>query len=62
MEFLNINLTKNVSLLLDAIQFLLLPDFKPYSSLVLKIFTEKSAKQENSSLFILYNGKIRVEN
>jgi hypothetical protein len=38
---------------------------KPYSSLVLKILSKKSAKKENSGLFmnsILYNGKMRVEN
>ncbi len=40
-------------------------DRKPYSSPGFKIPLKKSAKQENSSLFmksILYNGKIRVEN
>ncbi len=38
---------------------------KPNSSLVLKVITKKSAKQENLSLFmniILWNGKMRVEN
>jgi hypothetical protein len=44
-----------------------LADFKenPYSTLVLKIHTKKSAKQENSSLFmnsIFKKGKMRVEN
>jgi hypothetical protein len=36
-------------------QLLLLADFKenqPYSSLILKILTKKSVKQENSSLFM----------
>jgi hypothetical protein len=52
MEFLDINLTKDSSLLLHAIHS---PFYrrilrKPYFSLVLKILTKKSAKQENSSL------------
>jgi len=39
---------------------------KPYSSLVLKIHTEKSAKQEKlesvTDHFCVENGKMRVEN
>jgi hypothetical protein len=49
MEFLGINFTKDST----------------DSTLVLKIHTKKSTKQENSSLFvnsILYKGKMRVEN
>jgi hypothetical protein len=37
---------------------------KPYSTLVLKILTKISPKQENSRLFmnsILWDGKMRVE-
>ncbi len=52
MEFLDINLTKDLSLLLHPIHS---PFYwgilkKPYSSLVFQILTKKSAKQENSSL------------
>ncbi len=56
MEFLDINLTKDSSLLLHAI----------YSQSlywqILKLLTKKSTKQENSSLFmnsIFLNGKMR---
>ncbi len=49
-EFLDIILTKNSSLLLHAIHSL--STRKTDSTLVLKILTKKSAKQENSSLFV----------
>jgi hypothetical protein len=54
MELLDITLTKDSSLLLHATQspFYWWISRTPYSSLVLKIPTKKSAKQENSSLFI----------
>jgi hypothetical protein len=50
MEFLDFNL----SLLLHAFTFRSTAGFqrKPYSSVVLKILTKISAKQENSSLFM----------
>jgi hypothetical protein len=63
MEFLDIKLTKVLSLLLR--ELFTVPSTgefyrKPYSSLVLKNLTEKSAKQEISSLFIHEkNGKMR---
>jgi hypothetical protein len=62
MEFLDINCTKDSSLLLHAIHsaFYWRILKKKYYSLVLKILTEKSAKQENSSTsmnIILYIGK-----
>jgi hypothetical protein len=55
MKFLDINLTKEWSLLLHAMYYPV-PSTgqcyrKPYSTLVLKII-KKSAKQENSSLYI----------
>jgi hypothetical protein len=69
MDFLDTNLTKSSSLLLHAIRSPLYCTVrfqrKPYSFLVFKILTKKSAKQENSSLFmniILKNEKMRVEN
>ncbi len=48
------NLTKGSSLLPDAIHSLSTGEFykKPYSSVVLKLHTKKSSKQENSSHFI----------
>jgi hypothetical protein len=54
MEFLDINLTKDSSLLLHAIHSLSTGGFlkKPETTLVLTIHTKKTAKQENSSLFV----------
>ncbi len=55
MEFLDINLTKDSSLLLHAIFTVYSTGGfyrKPYSTEVLKLHTIKSAKQENSSLFM----------
>jgi hypothetical protein len=53
MEFLDISLRKDLSVLLHAIQSLLLADLKKRnSSLVLKILTKKSLKQETWSLFM----------
>jgi hypothetical protein len=56
MEFLDINLTKDLSLLLHAI-LVTVPATagflgKPYSCLVFKIPIKKTAKQGNSSLFM----------
>ncbi len=64
MEFLEINLTKDSSLLLHAIHSLFHWRIfkKMYSSLVLKILTKKSTKKEISSQFmnsILYNQNIK---
>jgi hypothetical protein len=59
MEFLDITLTKDSSLLLYTIHSLF------YSSLVLKIRTKNKRRQENSSLFMnsmFLNGKMMVEN
>ncbi len=67
MDFLDINLRLE-SFAPCYSQSLLLADLKKnklYSTLVLKIFNKKPAKQGNSSLFlkiILQNRKIRVEN
>jgi hypothetical protein len=67
MEFLDINLTKDLSLLLYAIYNLfywrLLKKTVLYTDF--KDSHKKSTKQENSSLFmnsILYNEKMRAEN
>jgi hypothetical protein len=60
MEFLEINLTKNLSLLVDAISSTGGFYRKPHSTLVLKIHTKKSAKQENLSL-IMNNSRCRTE-
>jgi hypothetical protein len=52
MEFLDINLTKELNLLLHAINNSTGGFTEPFSSLVLKNLTKKSAKQENSNRFI----------
>jgi hypothetical protein len=47
MEFLDINLTKDSSLLLHAIrETSILADFKSYSTLVLKLHTKKSRNKK----------------
>ncbi len=67
MEFLHINMTKNSSLLLHPIHipfyWRILKKTILYSGFINT--PKKSAKQENSSLFmksILYNGIVKVEN
>jgi hypothetical protein len=68
MEFLASSLTNDSSLFLRAIHspfFWRILKKKTYSSLVLKILAKKSAKQENSSLFMnstLQNRKMMAEN
>ncbi len=67
MEFLDINGTKDSSLLPHAIRSPSTGRFKrkSYSSLLKKKSFQITAKQENSSLFmnsILKNGKVRREN
>ncbi len=69
MEFSDINMKKDSSLLFHAIHSLSTGGFIKENHtllcMVLKIHTKKSAKQENSSLFvnrILQKGKERVEN
>ncbi len=53
MEFLDINLTKDLSLLLFAIHSPSTGGFEGnHTFLVFKILTKKSAKQENSILFM----------
>ncbi len=55
MEFLDINLTKDLIILLHAIHspfYCRGFDRKPYSTLVLKNTYKKFVKQENSSLFM----------
>jgi hypothetical protein len=66
MEFFDVNLTKDSSLFLHAIHSLFYWRIyrEPNSTLVFKTHTKKSAKQENSSLFmnkILKNRKTRVK-
>jgi hypothetical protein len=66
MEVLDIKLTKESTLLLyhNTGGFLKKTKKTILPTLVLKIHTKKSAKQENSSLFmnsILWKGKMRVE-
>ncbi len=53
-EFLDINFSKDSSLLLHDIHSLSTGGFlkKPHSTLVLKLHTKKSAKQENAGLFV----------
>jgi hypothetical protein len=68
MEFLDMNLTKeSISFAPCYLLFLLLADFteNQYSTLVLKLHTKKSVKQENSTVFmnsIFSNRKTRIEN
>jgi hypothetical protein len=67
MEFLDINLTKDLIILLHAVHspFYWRISRRSSSSLVLIIITKESTKQGNLSLFmnsILQSGKIRLEN
>jgi hypothetical protein len=59
MEFLDISLCSMLFTVFSTGIF----ERKPYSSLVLKILTKISAKQENSSLFMnsIFVGKMSVE-
>ncbi len=63
-EFLDIHLTKDSSLVLHAIHspWRILKKTLPVLVSGFENPYKKSAKQENSSLFILLNGKMWVEN